>query len=265
MRRRDIIEGLRKMGYEVEAHTSIKNGVELRGIRFMNKNSICPVVYTDKIIEESYSLSDAIDIVLDTYLSAGIEEFDKEKLMNPEFILENLYIGLQKESHEEIVKHTTDFEGIEKYLYVRMGDYASFKLTVSLLEATKIDEVYAWRVAERNTFSKTKIVSMYEMLKTTTGHEIEDLPDMPMQFIVGNDMNYRGASAILDKKSLKDFAEKINVSKFFVLPSSTHEVIIIPDDGKCDIETLNEMVAEVNQTQVNPEERLTDRAYVIEV
>ena len=42
-------------------------------------------------------------------------------------------------------------------------------------------------------------------------------------------------------------------------------MIIIPDDGKCNIEELSRMVQEVNQTQVEPEERLTDQAYIIEV
>ena len=35
--------------------------------------------------------------------------------------------------------------------------------------------------------------------------------------------------------------------------------------GKCAIEELSKMVQEVNQTQIEPEERLTDQAYVIEV
>ena len=42
-------------------------------------------------------------------------------------------------------------------------------------------------------------------------------------------------------------------------------MIVIPDDGKNDIEELNRMVREVNQTQVDMEERLANQAYVIEV
>ena len=60
-------------------------------------------------------------------------------------------------------------------------------------------------------------------------------------------------------------SKKLDVSKFIVLPSSIHEMIVIPDDGKCAIEELSKMVQEVNQTQIEPEERLTDQAYVIEV
>lgn len=265
IKREDIIEELKNKGYEVETHTSIKNGMELKGICFMNENGICPIVYTDNIIEESDSLSEAIEMILDTYHNADAMEFDKDKLIDSEFILENLYIGLQKESQEEIVKAETEFEGIEKYLYVRIGDNASSKLTVSLLEIIKIDKEEAWKVAEKNTFAKTKILSMAEMLSMIIGQEIEGADGILMQFVVCNEMDYRGASAILDMESLKEFANKINKNKFFVLPSSVHEMIIVPDDGTVNIEELNTMVTEINHTQVEPEERLTDRAYMIEV
>ena len=34
--------------------------------------------------------------------------------------LKRLYVGVQKESKEDIVKCKTEFEGIEKYLFLRM-------------------------------------------------------------------------------------------------------------------------------------------------
>ena len=48
---------------------------------------------------------------------------------------------------------------------------------------------------------------------------------------------------------------------FFILPSSIHEMLILPDDGQVDAEMLKDMVKEVNATQVAPEERLTDDVY----
>lgn len=267
IRRKDIIEELKNRGYEVEAHTSIKNGVEVNGIQFMTENGICLVVYTDEIIEESDFLSNAVESVLNTYHNAEIIDFDKENIMNPAFIMENLYIGLQKESSENnIIKKRTDFDGIEKYLYVRINDKLSYKLTCTLFETLNIDEVTVWKVAENNTFSKTEIVSMVDKMAKITGQQIEEISEMiPLMYIIGNEMNFRGASAILDFESLKKFAEKINKHKFYALPNSINEIILIPDDGTQDIEELNTMVREVNKMQVDEMERLTDRAYVIEV
>lgn len=264
IRREDIITELANRGYNVEAHTSIKNGVKLDEIRFMDDSGICPVVYTDKIIVDSESLYEAVEKMLNIY-NADVMDFDKEKLLDAGFIIENLYIGLQKTSTEDIVKTDTDFEGIEKYLYVKMNENTSFKLTYELLETLKISESDAWKAAENNTFSKTVIVSMAEKLSELMGQEIEDLEGVPVQYIVTNTMNFRGASAIFDMSSLKGLAQKLNVDKFIVLPSSIHEMIIVPDDGNSNIEEFNMMVQEVNNTQVEPEERLTNRAYIIEV
>lgn len=265
IRRRDIIEELINRGYKVETHESIKNGVELNGIRFMTESGICPVIYTDNIIEDADSLMEAVEMVLKTYNNAEIMEIDKDSLMNPAFILENLYVGLQKTSIEDIVKSDTDFEGIKKYLYVRTNEDASFKLTCVLLKTLKVDESEMWKAANKNTFAKTSIKSMSEKLSELAGIKIEEIEGMPIQYIVTNTMNYRGASAILDIDSLKELAKKLNTYKFIVLPSSIHEMIIIPDDGSSDIEELNSMVQEVNETQVDPEERLTDRTYIIEI
>ncbi|MBR6173140.1 MAG: hypothetical protein IKQ49_08255 [Eubacterium sp.] len=48
---------------------------------------------------------------------------------------------------------------------------------------------------------------------------------------------------------------------FFVLPSSVHEVLILPDDGSQDLESLQFMVREINRTEVAPEDRLSDFVY----
>ena len=48
---------------------------------------------------------------------------------------------------------------------------------------------------------------------------------------------------------------------FFLLPSSVHEIIVAPDDGNLSYPELKEMVAEINATQVAPEDRLTDEVY----
>ena len=50
---------------------------------------------------------------------------------------------------------------------------------------------------------------------------------------------------------------------YFVLPSSVHEVILLPDHGE-EPEELLEIVTEINHTQVAEEEILTDAVYKYE-
>lgn len=48
---------------------------------------------------------------------------------------------------------------------------------------------------------------------------------------------------------------------YFVLPSSVHEVMVIPDNGEADYRELRDMVNEINGTQVPPDEVLTGEVY----
>ena len=47
----------------------------------------------------------------------------------------------------------------------------------------------------------------------------------------------------------------------YILPSSVHEVILIPKDDTMEWEKLQEMVKEVNSTQVEDVEILSDSVY----
>lgn len=85
--------------------------------------------------------------------------------------------------------------------------------------------------------------------------------DTPM-FIQTNNAGINGAATILYKESLADFCDEKGVSELFILPSSLHEVILIPKDESMSGEMLQSMVAEVNETQVAEDERLSNSLYL---
>lgn len=55
-------------------------------------------------------------------------------------------------------------------------------------------------------------------------------------------------------------AEKLQ-GDLLILPSSIHEVLVIPDTGWQDYEALNAMVRAVNREVVSREEQLSDHIY----
>lgn len=69
-----------------------------------------------------------------------------------------------------------------------------------------------------------------------------------------------GAAGMMSQKLLEGFAEKCGAD-FYILPSSIHEVLLIPDDGSIKEEDLNSMVQEVNETELEEEEILSDHVY----
>ena len=83
--------------------------------------------------------------------------------------------------------------------------------------------------------------------------------DNPL-IVVTNETGIDGAAAVFYTGVMDQLGEEIK-GDFFILPSSVHEIIVAPDDGRLYYPELKEMVTEINETQVAPEDRLTDEVY----
>lgn len=79
-------------------------------------------------------------------------------------------------------------------------------------------------------------------------------------YVLTNKNKYYGAVCILYREFLHAFAQELG-KNLYILPSSIHEVILVPDTGREDVVQLGAMVAEVNATQLEPEEVLSDNVY----
>lgn len=85
--------------------------------------------------------------------------------------------------------------------------------------------------------------------------------NMDKIYVLTNNRGINGASCILYEDILEQFAAKIN-SDLFILPSSIHEVLLVPETGFINSSDLILMVREVNATQVAAEEVLSDNIYL---
>lgn len=277
MNNNDIVKELQGRGYEAELHEVVKNGVSMKGIIIRSNDPIIPILYTDDLVkmaeECGQGISDVADVLVKKYEQQKDIEIDVNQLMSRETVLSHIYIGIQKKSDEKIEKKSCELEGLEAYLYVKHStndrNY-SLKLSIMLMDAINLSSDEAWQHAERNTFAdgETQIQNVASMLSGMEGipdEAMEMESDFPQLYVVTNRSKCRGASAILDKSVLKAFGKKHNTKKLAVIPSSIHEMLIIPYDEQVNLDDLSLMVAEVNATQVEPEERLTDRAYLIEL
>ncbi len=82
---------------------------------------------------------------------------------------------------------------------------------------------------------------------------------LPM-YLLTNVQKYLGASVILYPGLLKRLGEQLK-DNFFILPSSIHECILVPESAGCEREALRKMVCEVNDTQVPRQEILSYQVY----
>lgn len=78
--------------------------------------------------------------------------------------------------------------------------------------------------------------------------------------VMSSRMYRYGAAAMLDMDLLEKYGRKCG-SDFYIIPSSIHEVLLLPDDGKAGAEELNEMVRTVNEENLDEEDILSDHVY----
>lgn len=90
------------------------------------------------------------------------------------------------------------------------------------------------------------------------------LPEVALEdeqmFVASVPDKIHGAGVIAYPNFMEDAAEKMG-GDFFVLPSSIHEVLLVKDNGQMTAKELENMVKEVNATQVEPADQLTDHVY----
>ncbi|XBX09338.1 DUF5688 family protein [Enterocloster clostridioformis] len=82
-----------------------------------------------------------------------------------------------------------------------------------------------------------------------------DIGFIPL-YVLTNQNKENGAGVLARDGVLEKVGTLIG-SNFYVLPSSVHEVLIVPDYGNMTLAELETTVREVNDTQVLPEERLS--------
>ena len=88
----------------------------------------------------------------------------------------------------------------------------------------------------------------------------QDASNQNAMYILSNVKGINGASCMMYPDVIRNFCRilKCNV---YVLPSSIHEVILLPAASFYEKEQLEEMVYEINQSEVPYEEVLSDHVY----
>lgn len=85
-----------------------------------------------------------------------------------------------------------------------------------------------------------------------------DVPEMPSLLVLTTEDGRLGASALY-YNGIQERIGQIVGGDYYVLPSSVHEVLILPDDGHTNARELANMVKQINENEVSPEERLGNK------
>ena len=104
--------------------------------------------------------------------------------------------------------------------------------------------------------------NMADMLGSLSMNQMdfhEDVDSCPLYVLSNKGMCY-GAAAILDRKVLKNVYCLLG-EEYFVIPSSLHECIVVPVSSGVRGKELQRMVYDVNRSELEPEDILSDSVY----
>ena len=144
---------------------------------------------------------------------------------------------------------------------------ASVAVTNELMKMwnTSVEELHEIAVANLSELLPSTFKGMTEVMSEMMGMSTEEMEMMGMStdeeqmYVLSNSIKVNGASALLDTKMMEEIIEK--VGDFYILPSSIHETLVVPVKSGMDVESLEAMVREVNSTQLQPDEILSNRVY----
>lgn len=88
----------------------------------------------------------------------------------------------------------------------------------------------------------------------------EELAEKTGMYVLTNDAGVNGASCLLYDGVIRDFA-KVQGRNVFILPSSIHELMLVPEQEDTEPAFLKELVVEANQSAVGLVDLLSDSLY----
>ena len=198
--------------------------------------------------------------------------------MTPEGIRDKLFVKLvntrsNQERLKDLVRLPVD-GGFTLTAYINMDGFsgnAMIQVTRDLAANMGYDERELMQDAMRNTVSAypPTLTEMQKVMMKVAGlrrlepgdnllsESPEPVEDLTMLILSNTDL-YFGATALFYPEIRQQIAD-VTGGSFYILPSSVHELIILPDNGGHDEQALAQMVRSINSTQVQPEEQLGNK------
>ena len=253
------------------------NGIILNGLTVMGENcNISPTIYLNEFYEAYengiMTLGGVVDEVMDTYDRNKVNQsVDMNRFMKYELVKDKIiYKLVHAEKNSELLADVPHIRLYDLAIVFQclVAEEAIGNATVLIhnahLKLWRIDEKELYKDAIANTpyLLPYEITAMQEIIRQLLELD-EDLPieegRLPM-YVLSNKTRIFGAACILYPNVLKDFANKLE-SDLYILPSSVHEVILLPASEVENANELEDMVCDINETQLKPEEVLSNSIY----
>lgn len=285
-----LVEQYADTGYEFDIkEVNKENDLTLLGITVTSKESIIsPCVYVERAYDDYlknrcclYQIVDDLSGFIMKQLNS-LPTINAEELITREYIKDNIIPTLiNTEANAELLQNLVSKQYSDLSVIYRinvtndvMGS-GTIKVSPQILERAgiSIDELDKMAMANLKKKEGFNVKSLEYMLgKILGGSSVDEAMNLPAvelseiksadspMYVVVNNSGVFDSNVLLQEEELKRIAAVVE-EDYVIIPSSVHEVLLVLGQTE-NIEELNSMVREVNETQVSREDRLSDHVYV---
>ena len=241
-----------------ELYTVTKNnGTRRTGILFKQEDSnLAPTIYLEEFYQKylkGQQVPDLADSICSIYQEIRVKKTcDCQNLFDFNHVKEHIvYKLIRRDANEELLKQIPyePFLDLAVVYYIQMDNTrfgsAAIQIRNEHLRYWRVEKEEIRRLAEKNT-PRIYPAQIQKIVR--------------FMYVATNEQCSLGAAVM----RYPDFREKVRGmirGDFYILPSSIHEVILVPESFGLEPERMQEMVKEINQTGVAPEEVLSDSVY----
>lgn len=261
--------------YEVNILKGTKNnGVVKEGISIRGKEPMVPLIYLESFFnayQDGVKMEDIMRKISDAFLEnckptwnfsvkdipfEGIKDRIHPVVYNAA-LNQSMLGNIPHEIREDLaIVYRADVKFPD-------NDSGSMLINNALINYWGIDADILKEIAWDNMHSTYQpyFSSMADLLKSYGLAKTDMALENIGMYVLSNDRRCLGAAYMFDDKIMAEIADLLK-SDLVVLPSSTHEVIILRAGEDTDFGCLREMVKEMNSTQLSPEEVLSNEVYL---
>ncbi len=286
----EVIKGKTEENTSITIHTVNKNnGIILNGVVIMRETEcISPTIYLEPFFEMAKKGKDIHELA-DEILALSLEQKNKFNFDVDEFQDINvtckkiLYKLINYNKNEELFKNIPHRRwqdlAIVYYVLVSCDELGTGTILIrnEHLKLWNVGEaeLYAFAMDNAPKLLKKTIKTMAEIILDFMDERLMDSEENEItvkaakefsentpvkMYVMGNKVKLNGACVILYERALASFAEYVE-NDFYILPSSIHEVILVPASEDVNEQALLSLVREVNENSVTEEEWLSDNIY----
>lgn len=270
---------------KVEVHRVLRNNNrQLDGLMVMREgSSIAPALYLNEYYSEYKNgcpLGSIVGEITDFYRSG------KDNTKGIDIGFYKNYPDVRSHIFPKLINYERNSAFLEQVPYVRFLDLAvTFYCRIederlgnlviqvyhshTALWNVSVDELYAEALKNSQKKLPLELKSMNDLMGELMAGNIDSLDDTDIDvtlvddqmYVLTNFLRHFGAAVILYPGVLSRFGMAVGCD-FYILPSSVHEVILLPAKSCYEKNRLQELVAHVNRTQVAAEDYLSDTVYL---